>query len=87
MDLLKRNVAAAFPQLSYDSAEEWMGFRPSTPDSLPMIGEIGASGMHAAFGHQHVGLTGGPKTGRWVADMISGRSNADLSAFNANRFG
>ncbi|QIE46022.1 FAD-dependent oxidoreductase [Pseudohalocynthiibacter aestuariivivens] len=87
-DLLRRNVTKMFPGLTYDSVEEWMGFRPSTPDSLPLIGEIGGSGVFAAFGHQHVGLTGGPKTGRWVADLINGRRmNADLSAFDTNRFG
>jgi len=87
-DQLRRKVAGVFPDLTYDSVEEWMGFRPSTPDSLPLIGEIGGSGVFAAFGHQHVGLTGGPKTGRWVADMVSGRRiNADLAAFDANRFG
>ena len=84
--LLRRNVARMFPDLEHDGVTEWMGFRPSTPDSLPMIGEIGTGGVYAAFGHQHIGLTGGPKTGRWVADMISGRGNADLEAFGANRF-
>jgi D-amino-acid dehydrogenase len=87
LDVMHRAVATCFPNLRYEGVEEWMGFRPSTPDSLPLIGEIANSGVHAAFGHQHVGLTGGPKTGRWVADMISGRArNSDLSAFDANRF-
>ncbi|WP_138936049.1 NAD(P)/FAD-dependent oxidoreductase [Roseovarius arcticus] len=86
LDLLRRNVSQMFPDLEYTSVEEWMGYRPSTPDSLPMIGPMGASGVFAAFGHQHIGLTGGPKTGRWVADMIGGRGNAELEAFSANRF-
>lgn len=85
--LIRRGMAWAFPDLTFETAEEWVGFRPSTPDSLPLVGEIGDSGVFAAFGHQHVGLTGGPKTGRWIADMVSGRHpNADLSAFDANRF-
>ncbi|MFD0859274.1 NAD(P)/FAD-dependent oxidoreductase [Roseovarius aquimarinus] len=87
IELLRRNVAKMFPALEYESVEEWMGFRPSTPDSLPMIGQIGASGVYAAFGHQHVGLTGGPKTGRWIAGLIGGGGNAELEAFGANRFG
>ncbi|MFX0543614.1 NAD(P)/FAD-dependent oxidoreductase [Roseovarius sp. S4756] len=86
IELLRRNVAKVFPDLEYEEVEEWMGYRPSTPDSLPMIGQMGASGVYAAFGHQHIGLTGGPKTGRWVADMIGGRGNAELEAFGANRF-
>ena len=73
-------LGAGLPDLTYESVEEWMGFRPSTPDSLPLIGEIGGTGVHAAFGHQHIGLTAGPKTGRLVADMIDGRRpNIDLA--------
>jgi D-amino-acid dehydrogenase len=87
LDLIRKNINWAFPNLTWESAEEWMGMRPSTPDSLPLIGEIGDTGVYAAFGHQHVGLTGGPKTGRWVADLISGkRPNIDLSPYDANRF-
>lgn len=85
---IRSHVAQVFPGLTWARDEEWVGFRPSTPDSLPLIGEIGRTGVHAAFGHQHVGLTGGPKTGRWVADLIAGnRPNIDLSPYDANRFG
>lgn len=87
LELMRRNVARMFPDLEYDSVEEWMGYRPSTPDSLPLIGQIRESGVIAAFGHQHIGLTGGPKTGRWVADMIGGGGNTELKPFDANRFG
>ncbi|MGK8233166.1 NAD(P)/FAD-dependent oxidoreductase [Roseovarius sp. MS2] len=87
LDLIRRGAARAFPDLAYEGVEEWMGFRPSTPDSLPLIGEIGGTGVHAAFGHQHVGLTAGPKTGRIVADLLSGkRPNIDLAPYDANRF-
>ncbi|HAT85837.1 MAG TPA: FAD-dependent oxidoreductase, partial [Rhizobiales bacterium] len=55
---------------------------------LPLIGEVGATGVYAAFGHHHIGLTGGPKTGRMVADMISGNlSNNNLSPYSPQRFG
>ncbi len=85
--LLRRKVAEVFPEMTAESEEEWMGFRPSTPDSLPMIGEVGSSGVFTAFGHQHVGLTGGAKTGRLVADLISGRHpNIDMSPFEPKRF-
>jgi len=86
--LIRKGVQWAFPDLTYDTVEEWVGFRPSTPDSLPLVGEIGSTGVYSGFGHQHIGLTAGPKTGRWIADLISGkRPNEDLSAFDANRFG
>lgn len=87
IELIRKNIAWAFPDLRYDVAEEWMGFRPSTPDSLPLVGEIGQTGVFAAFGHQHIGLTAGPKTGRWIADLISGnRPNVDLGPYRADRF-
>ena len=87
-DLLKRQVSELFPELEYDEIREWMGHRPSTPDSLPLIGAFeGLSNVWAGFGHQHLGLTGGPKTGRWLAQMISGdQPNENLSAYSPNRF-
>jgi D-amino-acid dehydrogenase len=87
-ELLRGQVATYFNDFTSDSVEEWMGFRPSTPDSLPLIGEIGQTGVSAGFGHQHIGLTAGPKTGRILADLISGkRLNMDLSPYDANRYG
>ncbi len=87
-ELLKKQVHALFPELEYDEVKEWMGHRPSTPDSLPLIGAFeNTANVWAGFGHQHLGLTGGPKTGRWLAQMISGKKpNEDLSAFDPNRF-
>jgi D-amino-acid dehydrogenase len=85
--LLRGQVAKYFADFTYEDVEEWMGFRPSTPDSLPLIGEIGQTGVSAGFGHQHIGLTAGPKTGRILADLIGGqRLNIDLSPYDANRF-
>jgi D-amino-acid dehydrogenase len=85
--MIRREIARALPGLSFESAEEWMGCRPSTPDSLPLIGEIGGTGVFAAFGHQHVGLTAGPRTGRLIADLLSDRRpNIDLAPYDANRF-
>jgi D-amino-acid dehydrogenase len=61
-----------------------MGHRPAPADSLPVIGANDALGKsYSAFGHQHVGLTGGPKTGRIIADLIGGKKpNIDLGAFD-----
>ena len=85
--LIRHYIAQTFPDLTFDSAEEWLGFRPSTPDSLPLVGEIGRTGVHAGFGHQHIGLTAGPRTGRLIADMIGGRHpNLDMTPYDANRF-
>ncbi len=65
-----------------------MGHRPALPDSLPVIGRSPRfATVFYAFGHQHVGMTGGPKTGRLIADMIAGRApNIDVSPFRVDRF-
>ncbi|MDG4649594.1 FAD-binding oxidoreductase [Roseibacterium sp. SDUM158017] len=65
----------------------WLGYRPTMPDSLPVIGQSPSSGriLHA-FGHQHLGLTLGGITGRIVADMAEGRSpNVVLDAVRPDR--
>jgi D-amino-acid dehydrogenase len=65
-----------------------MGHRPSPADSLPVLGEVpGARGVFMGFGHHHVGLTGGAKTGRILADLIGGRRpNIDLAPYRPDRF-
>ncbi|MCP4182450.1 MAG: FAD-dependent oxidoreductase [Hyphomicrobiales bacterium] len=87
-NLLKKQIHEAIPGLTYDSIEEWMGHRPAPSDSIPFIGEIKtAPGIYSAFGHHHIGLTGGPKTGRIIADLISGRkNNVDLAMYDVSRF-
>lgn len=86
-DLLRRQVRAAYPTLTHAREEEWMGHRPAPADSLPLIGEIGTSGVLSAFGHHHIGLTGGPKTGRLIADMLTDRTpNIDMRPYTPNRF-
>ena len=85
--LLRRTVAETFPQMQAAEEEEWLGFRPAPTDSLPLIGELGSSGVYTAFGHQHIGLTGGAKTGRMVASLISGQPmNLDMRPFQPDRF-
>jgi D-amino-acid dehydrogenase len=83
-DMLKRQVAKLMPDLKYDETIEWMGHRPAPADSLPLIGANDPKGRsYSAFGHQHVGLTGGPKTGRVIADLIDDKKpNIDLAPFD-----
>ena len=87
-DLLMRNVKAALPGLTWSRTEEWMGHRPAPSDSIPVIGEVpGTKGVFTGFGHHHIGLTGGPKTGRLLAQMIAGKQpNIDLTAYSPARF-
>jgi len=85
--LLRRQVAQAFPTLTATREEEWQGHRPAPADSLPLIGQVGATGVYAGFGHHHIGLTGGPKTGRLIAQMITGQSpNMDMRPYDPQRF-
>jgi len=86
--LFERRIRALYPTLEWSGMQTWMGRRPSTPDSLPLIGEsTRARGIWFGFGAQHVGLTSGPKTGRLIADMIAGRHpNIDMAPFATNRF-
>jgi glycine/D-amino acid oxidase-like deaminating enzyme len=85
--LLRKKVSEFFPNLTASAEEEWLGFRPAPSDSLPLIGEVAQTGVFTAFGHHHIGLTGGPKTGRLVADLVSGQSpNYDMSSFDPKRF-
>ena len=87
-DMLHRQVAAILPDMTYDSVVEWMGHRPATADSLPLIGANDRTAKsYSAYGHQHVGLTAGPKTGRIIADMIGGkRPNIDLAPFDPMKY-
>lgn len=86
--LLERNIRAAIPGITWTEKTEWMGHRPSMVDSIPVIGAApGLAGGYAAFGHDHVGLTGGPKTGRLLAQLIAGRQpNVDLTPYDPARF-
>ena len=87
LELLQRKVQQSFPGLKFESTETWLGHRPAPSDSLPLIGEIGQTGVLAGFGHHHIGLTAGPKTGRILAGLVSGdRENTDLSAYDPMRF-
>ncbi len=87
LTLLRKKVKQIFPDLTADREEEWLGFRPAPTDSLPVIGQIRASGVFTAFGHHHIGLTGGPKTGRLVADLIAGNHpNNDMKPYDPMRF-
>jgi D-amino-acid dehydrogenase len=66
----------------------WLGFRPTLPDGLPVLGRSRQSArVLYAFGHQHIGLTLGGVSGSMVADLVASRDPImDLRAFSANRF-
>ncbi len=69
-------------------AEPWMGRRPCMPDMLPVIGPAKRhKGLWFDFGHQHLGLTLGPVSGRLIAEMITGAEPfTDPAPYAASRF-
>lgn len=84
---LVEGARAFFPQLGAPD-REWMGFRPSLPDSLPVIGpsRAGTDVIHA-FGHGHLGVTLAPVTARIVADLLAGiQPGIDTAPYRAGRF-
>jgi D-amino-acid dehydrogenase len=81
---------AAFflPGLNTKGGTQWMGFRPSMPDSLPVISAAPHNpSVVLAFGHGHLGLTQSAGTAELVADIVDGRAPAiDVSPYRASRF-
>ena len=76
------------PTLDTREQSAWMGFRPSLPDSLPVVGfSTNSKNVLYAFGHQHLGMTMGAVTGKLVADLIAGADPiVDMAPFRPNRF-
>jgi glycine/D-amino acid oxidase-like deaminating enzyme len=67
---------------------EWLGFRPTCPDALPVIGYSTVSEFIIyAFGHQHIGITLGGITGKLVSELASGEEPSHrIRAFSPARF-
>jgi D-amino-acid dehydrogenase len=69
-------------------AQPWMGSRPATPDGMPVIGPAPRHrNLWFAFGHNHIGFSTGPITGRIVADLVAGAPPPfDIAPFSPTRF-
>jgi D-amino-acid dehydrogenase len=88
IEFIKRAVQKMFPDLRYESIETWQGHRPALTDSLPIIGKLpDKENVILAFGHHHIGLAAGARTGRIVADLVAGNDpGLDLTPYRADRF-
>ena len=87
---IERATCAMIPGIGARCEEEdWLGFRPTMPDALPVIGRSGrVPAVVYAFGHQHVGWTLGGVTGQLVAEIVEGRApSVDIEPYRAGRFG
>ena len=87
-EVLKKHMKRILPSIDEAGCVEWMGRRPSMPDSLPVIGR---ATRHASvfynFGHGHFGMTCGAPSGGLLADLVAGRVPAiDPVPYAAGRF-
>lgn len=87
-EVLAERGRQLFPELRAEGASRWMGFRPSMPDSLPVIGASPkVPNAFLAFGHGHLGLTLGARSGRLIADLVGGRPPVvDPAPYRPGRF-
>ena len=71
-----------------EHADEWLGFRPTLPDYLPVIGPSKKyKNIFYCFGHHHLGWTLGPISGKIISGMIAEKNtNIDLKPYSSLRF-
>lgn len=86
--ILHEHAKRLFPDLRSGEPRLWMGHRPSMPDSLPVLGPApGHPGLYLCFGHGHFGMTGGPPSGKLVAQLATARPPfIDPAPYAATRF-
>jgi D-hydroxyproline dehydrogenase len=84
---LVNNAKYLFPELK-EYQDEWLGFRPTLPDFLPVLGPSkNHKNLFYSFGHHHLGWTLGAISGKIISGMIAGENtNLDLSPYNSKRF-
>ncbi len=87
-EVLYRNASRWLPGLDRREESRWMGYRPSMPDSLPVIGRAPQHRNAVfAFGHGHIGLSLGARSGELVAALLGGRDpGIDLGPYRPDRF-
>lgn len=86
---LRRNVMSLFPKASsYKELNAWCGLRPTTPDSVPILGATAFENLFLNTGHGTLGWTMACGSGRVIADLISGREpEIEMEGLGVERFG
>ena len=84
---LVKSAKYLLPELK-EHHDEWLGFRPTLPDFLPVIGPSkNNKNLFYSFGHHHLGWTLGAISGKIISGMIAGENtNLDLSPYSSTRF-
>ena len=87
IDYIDKCAKELLPQLG-DFQDEWLGFRPTLPDFLPVIGpSLKNRNIIYAFGHHHLGWTLGAITGKIVSGIVNEeKTNLDLTPYSSARF-
>ena len=87
LSILEENARSILPQLGKVKSR-WLGFRPTLPDSLPVIGESQkCKNVFYAFGHQHLGLSLAAVTGKVIQSLIENKSsNININSLHPYRF-
>jgi sarcosine oxidase subunit beta len=77
-----------FPALAgLNTIRSWAGLRPYSPDMLPIISDSPIEGFYVASGHEGVGITMGPITGKLITQIISGKkTDLPVESLSVNRF-
>lgn len=86
-EVIERKVRTLLPNAG-PAGRTWLGFRPSMPDSLPVIGASPTDArVMYAFGHGHIGLTLAGVTGRIITTLLNGQAvPLDLNPLRINRY-
>jgi D-hydroxyproline dehydrogenase subunit beta len=71
--MLERALAYMPELADLQALRTWVGFRPATPDKLPLVGEW-EPGLFVATGHEGLGITTSLGTGRLIADLVTGKT-------------
>ncbi len=87
IEYVKNCAKELLPQLG-EHDDEWLGFRPTLPDFLPILGpSLNNKNIIYAFGHQHLGWTLGAITGKIISGIVAGdKTNLDLEPYSSKRF-
>ena len=87
IDYVARCAKELLPQLDKHD-DEWLGFRPTLPDFLPVLGpSLNNKNIIYAFGHHHLGWTLGAITGKIISGIVmEEKTNLNLSPYSSSRF-
>jgi len=84
---LRPELARLFPSIQSDPISQWAGYRPCTPDSLPIIDRLPGESIYLAAGHGHLGLTQSAISGRLISEMLAGETPIlDVRPYRLGRF-